>query len=169
MSKNLFIVRHAEAEDFGYSSMLRDFDRNLTGKGISQSARLGRYLKENETVIELYVSSPAIRAFQTAKILLEQFDLDEENIKIDENLYGGGPRAYLACLNDAPESIESMAIFGHNPDITFFAEYLTRDDIQGSMNKSTVIVLKFEGFTWKEISSKSGSLVQRIDVKKLNY
>jgi phosphohistidine phosphatase len=168
MGKRLFIIRHAEAENFGNSTMLKDFDRNLTGRGISQSAKIGRFLKISEAKIDVFVSSSAARAFQTAKFLLEQFNIEEDSIQIDENLYGGGPRAYLSCINRTSESLEAMAIFGHNPDISFFAEYLTSDDIQGSMRKATIIELNFEELTWKEVSSKSGSMVQRIDVKELD-
>jgi phosphohistidine phosphatase len=167
MIKKLYIIRHAEAEDFGYSSMLKDHDRNLTGKGLSQSARLGRLLAQEAVCIDNFVSSPANRAFQTAKVLLEQFEMEEDKIELDENLYGGGPRAYLACINEQPETNNSLAIFGHNPDISFFAEYLTKDDIEGPMKKTTLIELSFPNLKWNEISAKSGSLLRRLDVKNL--
>lgn len=167
MTKKIYIIRHAEAEDFAYSSTLKDFDRNLTGKGLSQSARLGRYLFKQGIKVDSFISSPANRTFQTAKVILEQFKINEEDIKQFENLYGGGPRGYLACLNEQSEASRSIALVGHNPDISYFAEYLTRDDIKGSMKKASMIELSFEGLTWAEISSKSGSFVQRIDMNDL--
>ncbi|AWV97777.1 SixA phosphatase family protein [Arcticibacterium luteifluviistationis] len=167
LNKTLYIIRHAQAEDSGNSAMLKDFNRNLTGKGISQSARLGSFLVKDSVKIDCFVSSPANRAFQTAKVLLEQYKLDEEQIRLDESLYGGGPRAYLACLNGISDDFNSLAIFGHNPDITFFAEYLTRDDIGGNMKKATVIEIKFENQAWNEISGKTGDLVRRVDVKSI--
>jgi phosphohistidine phosphatase len=167
MTKKIYIIRHAEAEDFAYTSALKDFDRNLTGKGLSQSARLGRYLFKEGIKVDSFISSPANRAFQTAKVILEQFKLSEDTIVQYENLYGGGPRGYLACLNKQSEASSSMALVGHNPDISFFVEYLTRDDIKGSMKKATMIELSFVGLTWAEISSKTGSFVQRLDVNDL--
>ncbi|WP_341228179.1 histidine phosphatase family protein [uncultured Arcticibacterium sp.] len=165
--KTLYIIRHAEAEDFGNSAMLKDFNRNLTGKGISQSARLGSFLVKANVKIDGFVSSPANRAFQTAKVLLEQYKLDEEQITLEESLYGGGPRAYLSCLNGISENLSSVAIFGHNPDITFFAEYLTRDDVGGNMKKATIVELEFENQDWAEISGNTGDLVRRVDVKSI--
>lgn len=167
MSKTLYIIRHAEAEDFGNSAMLKDFERNLTGRGISQSARLGSFLVKDSVKIDSFVSSPANRAFQTAKVLLEQYKLEAGMIRLEESLYGGGPRAYLACLNGTAEELNSIAIFGHNPDITFFAEYLTRDDVGGNIKKASVIELRFENQTWAEISGKTGDLIRRVDVKNI--
>lgn len=166
--KTLYIIRHAEAEDFGNSAMLKDFNRNLTGKGISQSARLGSFLLKDNVKIDGFISSPANRAFQTAKVLLEQFKLDEDVISLEASLYGGGPRAYLTCLNNISEELSAVAIFGHNPDITFFAEYLTRDDVGGNMKKATFIELEFQNQTWAEISGKTGDMKRRVDVKSID-
>ncbi|KPM48874.1 SixA phosphatase family protein [Jiulongibacter sediminis] len=168
MKKTLYIVRHAHAEDLGNVRMFKDFDRRLTSKGIMQSAKLGQYFKTQKISIDFYLSSPAVRAFETAKVILEQFGKDQSLIQTDENLYGGGPKSYLAGINSISSAVSSAAIFGHNPDITFFAEYLTRDDIQGSMKKASVIQLEFEGLEWNEISGNTGSLVNRIDVADLN-
>ncbi len=167
MAKRLFIIRHAQAEDFGFTSMLKDFDRDLTGKGLTQTARLGKFISEEKTKIACYISSPANRALQTAKVFLEQDGLEEGEIIREQSLYDGGPKAYLACLNEISEDFASVAIFGHNPDITFFAEYLTRDDVGGSMKKATLIELMFSDLKWAEISGNSGEFVRRINVKEL--
>lgn len=169
MKKQLFIIRHAHAEDLGNSAMLRDFSRELTSKGIIQSARMGKFLKDSGVVIETFVSSPANRAADTARIIMEQLKRDKDDLILDENLYGGGPKGYLKAINDLENSVQSAAIFGHNPDISFFAEYLTRDDVGGGMKKATAIHLEFDGLSWAELSGKSGSLIKRTDVDQLGY
>lgn len=168
MKKTLYIVRHAHAEDLGNVRMFKDFDRQLTSKGVMQSAKLGQYFKNQGIKVDFYLSSPAARAAETAKILLEQLGLNDDQLQLEENLYGGGPRAYLKGINAIDNKASSAAIFGHNPDISFFAEYLTRDDIQGSIKKASVIQLEFEGLEWNEISGNTGSLVRRVDVADLN-
>ena len=169
MIKRLYIIRHAHAEDLGNSSMLRDFNRELTSKGIMQSARMGRHLFESGADIDYFVSSPANRAADTARIILEQLKLDRERLILDESLYGGGAKAYLKIINELPDSVESAGIFGHNPDISFFVEYLTRDDVGGGLNKATVLILEFPDLSWAEISSKTGRLSRRIDVADLKF
>ncbi len=167
MTKILYLIRHAHAEDAGNSAMIRDFERDLTSRGIMQSARIGKHLFDKQIKIDSIFCSPANRTVQTAKIVCEQLKFDLDAIKVDTNLYGGGPRAYLACVNSLSDSQSAVAIVGHNPDISFFAEYLTRDDVQGSMKKATVIIFKFENSSWAEVSSKDAALIERIDVADL--
>lgn len=159
MKKTLYLIRHATAEEGGNSPMFRDFDRELTSTGIIESARMAKFLSTKGINFDLIVSSEAIRAKNTAKIFAEQLHYDAENILLDENLYGGGPRAYLALTNKLEEMHDSVAIFGHNPDISFFGEYLTRADIGGSMDKAGVLILEFENQLWADITSKSGQFI----------
>lgn len=156
--KTLYLIRHATAEDGGNSSMFRDIDRDLTSAGIIESARMAKYLESKGYAIQYFISSKANRTAQTAKIMLEQWQRNPEEIAFDENIYSGGPRAYLHALNSTDESVNSLAIFGHNPDISFFGEYLTRDDTGGQMKKAGILILTFENQSWAEISNKSGSV-----------
>jgi phosphohistidine phosphatase len=167
MEKNLLLIRHATAEDVTNSSMVRDFDRELTSRGIMESARMGKHLKDNGIAIDDIYSSPALRALTTANLVAEQLKIDTDEVKTAAGLYGSGPRGYLALLNDLDEKLNTVIIVGHNPDITFFADYLSSQDCGGSMEKATAIHLKFESLKWEEISQKSGFLVKRTDVKDL--
>lgn len=167
MIKHLFIVRHATAEDTGNSAILKDFDRELISKGIMESAKVGKYLSTYFPNIDAIYSSPATRAYQTAKYIAEQIKFEIGNIQTNEDLYFSGPKGYLAVLSQIPAHIKTAMIVGHNPDISYFADYLTRDDNGGSMKKASVIHLTFEGFEWAELSQNLGTHVKRIDGKKL--
>lgn len=166
MNKLVYLIRHASAEDLGNSSMLKDIDRELISRGIMESARMGKYLAKNEVKFDTLIASPAKRSIDTAKIIGEQIGIQEELIEVNENLYGGGPRGYLSTINQLDENINSVAIVGHNPDITFFAEYLTRDDIGPSFEKTTVVSLSFD-CSWAELSSKSGSFKERYSLESI--
>jgi phosphohistidine phosphatase len=167
MEKNLFLIRHATAEEVTNSTMVRDFDRELTSRGIMESARMGKYLKDSGVTIDAIYCSPALRTLTTANLVAEQLKFDTENVTASVSLYGSGPRGYLALLNGIDESLDTVIIVGHNPDITFFADYLSSQDCGGSMSKATAIQLKFEDLKWAEISQKSGTLDKRTDVKDL--
>jgi phosphohistidine phosphatase len=168
MVKKLYLVRHATAEDRGNSSMLRDFDRELNSKGIMEAARMGSYLQNEGIKLDLIASSPALRTKSTAKILAERLKMEMDDIILEETIYGGGPRAYLSLVNNLSENYKRIAIVGHNPDISFFAEYLTRDDTGGGMKKGSVICLENDENKWSEISSKMMSLKFRISVEDIN-
>lgn len=168
MTKKLYLVRHTTAEEGGNSAMLRDIDRELNSKGIMEAARMGAYLKGLGIELDLIVCSPSERTKATATILAERFKMDVDNILIDEGLYGGGPRGYLALLNSFKETQKNLAIVGHNPDISFFAEYLTRDDTGGSMEKGSVICLENSENSWAEMSSKMMSVSFKVSVVDIN-
>jgi phosphohistidine phosphatase len=159
MIKTLYLIRHAIAEDGGNTPMFRDFDRDLTSTGIIEAARMGKFLAGTEVSFDLIVSSAAERAKATAKIFAEQLHYDADAIVLDESFYGGGPRTYLSVVNQLDESVKTVAIFGHNPDVTFFSEYLTRADIGGTMSTAGVIILEFEDLKWAEVSNKSGKFL----------
>jgi phosphohistidine phosphatase len=167
MKKDLYLIRHATAEESTNSSMVRDFDRDLISRGFMESARMGKHLFDSGASFDAIFTSPAVRTVTTAKLIAEQLKFDTDNVQEVESLYGSGPRAYLALLNGISKNISSAIIVGHNPDITFFADYLTKDDCGGNMEKATVIHIQFDGLEWAEISQKSGSLVKRTDVKEL--
>ncbi len=155
MKKTLLLVRHAKAEDT--SLMFKDFDRELVGSGIMDSARLGHHLQVEGVKVHLIKTSSAIRTYQTAKVMAEQMRYDTESIESVEKLYNGGPQAYLAAVNTTPESVETLLICGHNPDISYFAEYLTGGDV-GSMEKCGLITIEFAGVQWAEVSKKMGTM-----------
>lgn len=168
MTKKLYLIRHATAEEGGNSSMIRDFDRELNSKGIMEAARMGAYLYAENIKFDAIISSPAERTKATAKIIAERLKIDTDEIVLNEDLYGGGPRAYLALLNGLSKTQKEIAIVGHNPDISFFAEYLTRDDTGGSMEKGSVICLENEDNSWAELSSKMMSVSFNISVEDIN-
>jgi phosphohistidine phosphatase len=167
MTKEIFLIRHASAEEPGNSSMLRDFDRDLTSRGIMESARMGNFLHSKNFKFDGFLSSPAVRAKETAKIISEQLKMDSEAVRIEESLYGGGAGAYLTLINALTEDLTTVAILGHNPDISFFADYLSSTDCGGEMEKATVIVLKFDDLKWEEISGKSGHFKERFTLESI--
>jgi phosphohistidine phosphatase len=152
MKKRLILVRHATAED--QTMMIRDFQRELVGKGKTDALVMGKWLAGKDIVADIIVTSSAPRAFQTALILADQIKFATHSIIQKETLYDGGPRAYLSAINGIPEATGTAILVGHNPDITYFAEYLSGADI-GSMSKCGVVILGFEDLNWNEISSKT--------------
>lgn len=164
MKKTVYLVRHAKAED--QALMFKDFDRELLSSGIMDAARMGKSMADKGIKIGLVVSSTAARAYQTAKVLAEQLSYNVDAIVGEQKLYDGGPKSYLAVINACPEEIESLMIVGHNPDITYFAEYLTHGNV-ASMDKGSVIEVGFKDFKWEEISGKTGEMISYNSPKKL--
>ncbi|GAA4449738.1 phosphohistidine phosphatase SixA [Nibrella saemangeumensis] len=164
MKKTLYLVRHAKAED--RAPFMRDHDRELVSEGIIASARIGRHLREKGISADCLISSTALRAKDTARIVAEQLSIDPETINYDEHMFDGGPKAYLAAVNRLPADCQSVMLFGHNPDITYFAEFLTHQDV-GSMSKGAVAAIEFTDIEWGHVSGRTGNLLFYIAPKHL--
>ncbi|MBN8821383.1 MULTISPECIES: histidine phosphatase family protein [unclassified Spirosoma] len=164
MPITLYIVRHAKAED--RAMFMTDHDRQLTADGIIAAARMGRYLHEKSVLPDVIISSTAPRAKDTAKVIAEQTGFDTARIELNQFLYEGGPKAYLAALNRLPATVQTAMIVGHNPDVSYLGEFLTHKDI-GSMSKGAVLAITFGNLNWAEISGRTGSLEFQIGPKQL--
>jgi phosphohistidine phosphatase len=139
--------------------MFKDFERDLTPRGVMDAARMGRHLALKQITVQRMVSSSAVRAYQTAKVMAEQLHFDVDAIELSNNMYDGGPQAYLLAVNTTPEDCQILMLFGHNPDISYFSEYLTRSDV-GSMEKGSVAIFEFEDVTWAEVSGKMATFIK---------
>jgi phosphohistidine phosphatase len=155
MKKTLILVRHATAED--HSLFIKDFERKLNSKGLGESANMGEWLAAANISADIFVSSPAPRAYQTAEIIAQKLGVNAEKLVSDKDLYDGGPQAYLNAVNAVSEDFSTLMLFGHNPDISYFAEYMSGADL-GSMKKGSVAIIEFEGLKWEELSAKTGHL-----------
>lgn len=164
MKRTLYIVRHAKAED--RAAFLSDHDRELVPEGIMAAARIGKYLHEKGITATQLVSSTAPRARDTAKVVAEQLGIDTETIQLDEQLYDGGPKAYMAVVNALPADCEAAMIVGHNPDVSYFTEYLTHQNV-GSMSKGSVAAITFDNLHWNEVSGRTGFLSFYVTPKEL--
>ncbi len=158
MQHTVYLVRHAHAEDG--SLYLPDHDRELLSAGIMAAARTGRHLREQTpSGIGTIVSSTAHRAMQTAKVVAEQTSIDPDTILADAALFDQGPKAYLAAVNALPESVLTAVLVGHNPDISYFAEFLTHSAIV-SLDKGDIVAIELtDGLTWAEASGRTATLL----------
>jgi len=87
MSRELWLLRHGKAERFDSSE---DYDRTLKGRGKRDAIRIGEWLKEGQLIPEVVISSPAIRAITTAKIVCDVFGIDHHHIQQEKRLYDEG-------------------------------------------------------------------------------
>lgn len=146
--------------------MFKDFERELTGEGYIDAARMGAYLKKTGAKIERMTSSSAFRTRQTAQVLAEQLQFDWEHVELIDDLYDCGVRAYIGTVHQTPPEISELMIVGHNPDISYFSEYLTRD-FHENMEKTSVCLIEFDNLEWSEVSSKTGKLAGFFTIKNI--
>jgi phosphohistidine phosphatase len=160
--KILHLVRHAHADNSGTS---KDFFRALTSNGMMDAARMARNMANDGVKPDFIISSNAERAMRTAETFADQLKFDSENIVYEADLYDGRMQEYLSVLNKIDNSKNEAMLFGHNPIISFMAEYLTGEDI-GDVPTSGVVTISFDNINWNEVVKKSGHLVKYVSPNK---
>ena len=83
--KKIIFIRHGKAEDQNHD--LSDFERSLTTKGKKEIHNVAMRLHEKQPSIDLFITSPAFRAIETAFIIASEFNVRHCDINISENLY----------------------------------------------------------------------------------
>ena len=151
----LYLVRHAEAEKPAGGP--HDFSRILRPQGMIDSARMGNLLAKKSVKPDAIISSPSERTRLTAEVLAEQIGFNKEKIEYIETLYEGAPRAYLTAINALPDTVQSVMLVGHNPTVTYFAEYLTHEQL-GNIPTAAIVAIGFET-AWTDVSGRIGKLI----------
>ena len=107
----LLLLRHGKAED---SSPGGDFTRELEEKGHEQARNVARILAAADLLPDLVLSSPVIRAKQTANTFTSTAGMPGP-IFLEWLACGMSPETALAELSHFPE-FERIMIVGHEPD-----------------------------------------------------
>jgi phosphohistidine phosphatase len=156
--KTLIILRHGKS--LWDNPMLRDNERPLTPKGVNRTHLIAEYLKKNSLHPDLIISSPAVRAFETAKIAADVLNYPQQDIIKDENLYFVDTEQYFHALFGAPETVSTLMIVGHNPMITEFCNEFLKNSID-NLPTSGLCVIRFQSELWNE-SLKAQSQVEHL-------
>jgi phosphohistidine phosphatase len=152
----LYIIRHAKSS--WDNSDLSDFDRPLNERGKRDAPRMGKRLKERDITIDLMLSSPAKRALSTCKRIAETLGYSKEKIITDKKLYHATEDYILTVLKTIKDHHKTVAVFGHNPGLTEFANALTGTMIS-NMPTCAVVACKINIDTWKEAEWKKAELL----------
>ena len=153
--KYLFLTRHAKSS--WSNPGLADIDRPLNERGKKAAPFMGKLIMDKGEKPELLISSPAYRAFSTAKAFGEAMGLVENDIIINRTIYGAGAQQLLELVQNQDDLNKSIMLFGHNPTFTSFVNFLTSSNI---MNVVTcgVVRIDFECSSWTDIDFGSGRL-----------
>ena len=107
---------------------------------------------------ELLISSPANRAFSTAKVFASAMGLHETDVLIKDTIYGAGVHQLLNLVQDVDDLYNSIMLFGHNPTFTSFCNMLSGENILNIVTCG-VVRIDFEFSSWKNIDFNSGRMI----------
>jgi len=151
----LYIVRHGLAIDREDPKCPPDPDRYLTEEGIEKTKQVAQGVVALGAIADLLMSSPYVRAMQTAEIFAAVLEYPKEKIRRTDLLLPGSEASlfYKELAKDKQSS--TIFCFGHAPQL---------DDLvaAGIGSKQQVTSLKKAGVALvelKRVSPPSGQLV----------
>lgn len=155
MKFDLFLIRHAEAEEKELDQ--KDYDRGLTPDGIQDATRIGYFLQKEAINPDIIFSSSARRARATAILIAEQIKYITDQIHENSNLYQASIRILLETVCNLKDEWNTVFLVAHNPEISYLAEYLTSEEI-GTLPSGSFVQIGFKLKSWAEVTKGSGSL-----------
>ena len=143
--KTLTIVRHAKSS--WKDTSLRDRERPLNKRGKRDAPEMGRRIHASGIRPSLIISSPAVRAFATAKVVAAQIGYPYEFLQREKDLYLASLRTLLDVVAAQDEKFNNIMLFGHNPGLTDLANYLV-PDLTDNLPTAGVVSVEFENHDW---------------------
>ena len=156
--KSLSLYRHAKTEKESASG--RDFDRELTERGLRDSERVGAELGRLALSFDLILASPARRSIGT----VEGARLPAPTY--EERIYDAPASRLLDIVRQVDDGIERLMLVGHNPGFEHLTSRLTGEEIE--MPTGSLIEIELPVERWKDVVEGNGRKVRFIQPKSLD-
>src|SRR5688500_8497552 len=156
--KTLYVIRHAKSswDEPGQA----DFERGLNDRGKRDAPRMGKRLKEREIHPDLMISSPAKRAYSTAKRIAEVLKYPKENITTDKQIYHASEDGLLDAVQSINDDHDCVFLFGHNPGLTDFVNALAdTDPYIDNVPTCGIVAFKLPVDSWKDVQWRSAKML----------
>jgi phosphohistidine phosphatase len=151
----LYIVRHGIAIDREDPQCPAEAERYLTEEGIEKTKQVAKAISALRLQVDLMVSSPYMRAMQTAEIFASAFEYSKQKItKTDALLPGAEPSLFFRELAKEKQAA-TVFCFGHAPNVDELVAAAVGAKHQiTAMTKAAVASLEL-----KRISPPAGQLI----------
>lgn len=147
--KNITLIRHAKSS-WEFNS--KDFDRDLVVKGLDNSIKCANEILKKINLNSIIWSSPALRAYKTAKIFTKSWSLDQDRIIIKPELYTFDSSQLEQIVKSCTNDTDNLILFGHNSAITDFVNKFG-DILIDNVPTSGLVSINFETDNWNKISN----------------
>lgn len=152
--KTFVLCRHAKSD---WPEDVPDLERPLKERGENDARRMGRLLASHSFIPDLIVSSPAVRALQTAQ-LVGQMAGYVADIQVDPSIYHEGPGSLISLVQALPDQAGLVMFFGHNPTMSQAVRYLLQADAPVEMPTCAMACFESYGDTWQHITPQNSQL-----------
>lgn len=163
MKKTLTLIRHAKAD---WPESINDFNRPLLERGVSDAIIMGKYLYDANFHFDAVICSDATRARETLQNLQAGLPIKENNISYEQSLYMSSKSTVMNLIGSLPDTLNWVAIIGHNPTQTQLCNYLAEDNLT-NLPTCGVYTIEFQVDSWNAIGKSTGKFISLLTPKSL--
>ncbi len=153
--KTLLLMRHAKSS--WDNPDLDDFDRPLNNRGRRDAPFMGALLREQGILPDVITSSPAVRAFSTARAVAGALSYAENRITTDTRLYDASASEILAVVGEWSNAAGAVLLVAHNPGLTHAVNMITGAGLD-NVPTSGIAVIDFDVKSWNATGQAKGRL-----------
>lgn len=157
--KEITLLRHAKSS--WEHEILDDFDRPLNERGLREAKIIAQALARRIERPDRIITSPAVRAYQTAQFCREAWEIAWSEFSIRAPIYEASESTLLRLAVEAAEKNDRFLFVGHNPGFSLLFDLLTGKGFE--LKTANAVVIRFE---YDEIGPGKGTLVHHLTPKR---
>jgi phosphohistidine phosphatase len=143
--KVLTLVRHAKSS--WNDNSLSDRERPLNHRGEKDAPEMGQRIVAHGIRPSLIISSPAVRAWTTAKAIAREISYPQEFLQRENSLYLASLDELLDAVMAQDNGFNNLMLVGHNPGLTDFANFLL-PGITNNLATAGVVSVQIDRDDW---------------------
>lgn len=152
--KRLLLIRHAKSSWKQLDGA--DIERPLNKRGKRDAPLMGKILRDLKIRPDLIISSPAKRALCTARMIAKILKYPRKKIVVRDKIYESGLSALLKIIQELDDSLATVILLGHNPDLTELAQYLSDYPVE---NIPTCGIFCLDLVSWQDTTQHGSDFV----------
>ena len=160
--KTLYLLRHAKSS--WDDPELKDFERPLASRGLRDVPEMASRFQNRGGQVDCIISSPAVRAKTTAKLMAEHIGFPVDEVASNPELYFAGAGMFLKAARLVDDHFDAAMLVGHNPAITEFANMMTGAEIE-NIPTCGLVQMSLEIDSWGDIEA-GGARLEEFDFPK---
>lgn len=143
--KTLTILRHGKSS--WKNAGQADHERPLSRRGEENAPLMAARITDAGIRPSLIMSSPAVRAWTTAKLVAKAISYPIEFLHRDDRLYLADLDRLLDVMTEQDAAFNSIVLVGHNPGLTELANHLL-PDVTHNIPTCGIVSLAIETDDW---------------------
>jgi phosphohistidine phosphatase len=139
----------------------------LNKRGKQDAPKMGKRLADRDFIPDVIVTSPAKRAWKTARAIAEEIDYPVDEIEREDRIYEAGLPTLVDLVRSFDDSLEHVMIVGHNPGFTELANWSGEKGIH-NLPTCAVLCMDWDVASWRELEP-CGRISLFLDYAKKSY